>query len=126
MSPIASTSGWPGSDRSAEDFDAAGPVDFEAGLLGEQRRQFGGDHPRGPDDGVGRDLFLGPVRRPERHRLLVEIGHRVVQAHGYAQALQGAHSLGGEGWGVLLEHPVPSLDEQDLGLAEVKRSEARR
>ena len=57
MSPSASTSGWPGEAEVGLDRDPPGPVDVEARLVCELRRQAGGGDARGPDRRARGDLL---------------------------------------------------------------------
>ena len=129
MSPMASTSGCPGTDRSPSTAQAPGAVDLDSGLVGQQPRQRRGDHAGGPDDGARRDPLSRLVGAPDgdaaaRRRSTTDS----LEPPGDAEVLQRAQRLGGEALGEGRQDAVQRLDEQDArrSLGSMVRKSPRR
>ena len=122
MSPSASTSGS-GEAEIGLDGDPAGPVEVEAGLACELRRQVGGGDARRPDRRARGDLLDLAVPGPDRDRVGGDVDDGVPGERCDAQLLERACRLPRERLGEARQDAVGGFDEQHARRPWVDRTE---
>ena len=108
MSPSASTSGCPGSERSGSTVTRPDLVDLGAGCLRETCGQLRRRHAGRPDGGARRRLHRIAVRAADRDRAGGDADHGVVDERRHAQSLQRARRFPGQRLGEF--RPAPGRE----------------
>ena len=126
MSPRASTSGWPGTERSPSTARRPARSTSSPACSASSPRQRRGGHARGPDDGPRRDPLGRLVRALHGDASVVDADHRLAERGRDPEVLQRAQRLGREALGEGRQDAIQRLDEQDARRSWVDAAEVAR